>query len=138
VKFVLRKKGEGYEKQLEAVSFRMMLQGWLGIGLGWNLMALSLWATLRAMGVEDIDLLKDFPLLLAGVALAMVAGFLSLMPGGAFVRELVLAELMVPRFGSATALVSAVLLRLVWLVAELLISGVLYYAFYRHSGTERS
>jgi len=59
------------------------------------------------------------------------------MPGGAFVRELILAELMVPRFGDATALVSAVLLRLVWLVAELLISGILYYAFNRHPGTER-
>ena len=137
VKFVLRKKSEGYEQQLESISFRLMMQGWLGIGIGWNLMALSLWATLRAMGVEDIDLWQDFPLLLAGVALAMVVGFLSLMPGGAFVRELVLAELMVPRFGSATALVSAVLLRLIWLVTELLISGILYYAFHRHSGTER-
>ena len=124
--------------RLDAVTFRMMLQGWLGIGIGWMLMGLSLWATLRALGVEDLQLMKDFPLLVAGVALALVAGFLSLIPGGAGVRELILAELMNPRFGSATALVSAVLLRLVWLVAELLISGILYYAFHRHPGAERS
>jgi len=56
----------------------------------------------------------------------MVAGFLSLIPGGAVVRELILAELMVPEFGSAVALLSAVVLRLVWLLAELLISAILY------------
>jgi glycosyltransferase 2 family protein len=137
VRLVRGRKPETETVNLEAISFRMMLQGWLGIGLGWCLMGLSLWATLRSIGVEDIHLAEDFPLLVAGVALALVAGFLSLMPGGAFVRELILAELMVPRFGSATALVSAVLLRLVWLVAELLISGILYYAFNRHPGAER-
>lgn len=124
------------EVKLDAISFRMMLQGWLGIGLGWCLMGLSLWATLRSIGVTDVHL-EDFPLLVASVALALVAGFLSLMPGGAFVREMILTQLMFPRFGSATALVSAVLLRLVWLVAELLISGILYYAFHRDPGTER-
>jgi uncharacterized membrane protein YbhN (UPF0104 family) len=138
VQLVLRKKSESNAVNLSAISFRTMLQGWLGIGLGWCLMGLSLWATLKSIGVEDLPLAEDFPLLVASVALALVAGFLSLMPGGAFVRELVLAELMVPRFGSATALVSAVLLRLVWLVAELIISGILYYAFNRHPGAERS
>ena len=137
VRLVRGRNPDGDAVNLDAISFRMMLQGWLGIGLGWCLMGLSLWAVLRSIGVEDIHLAEDFPLLVAGVALALVAGFLSLMPGGAFVRELILAELMVPRFGSATALVSAVLLRLVWLVAELLISGILYYAFNRHPGAER-
>ena len=49
-----------------------------------------------------------------------------MVPGGAVVREAVLAELMVPRLGEATALLSAVLLRLVWLLSELVISGILY------------
>ena len=69
----------------------------------------------------------------ASVALAMVGGFLSLIPGGVVVREAVLAELMVPHFevimphlGQVIAVVSALLLRLVWLVAELVISGILY------------
>jgi hypothetical protein len=42
------------------------------------------------------------------------------------VREAVLAELMVPRLGEMAALLGAVLLRLVWLLSELLISGILY------------
>ena len=44
----------------------------------------------------------QFPLYAASVSLAMVAGFLSLIPGGAVVRELVLAELMAPRFGDVS------------------------------------
>ena len=38
----------------------------------------------------------------------------------------VLAELMIPYLGGAVALVSAILLRLVWLVSELVVSGILY------------
>ena len=60
-------------------------------------------------------------------ALAMVAGFLSLIPGGAFIREMVLTELIAPQFGDMVALVSAVVLRLVWLGGELVISGILYF-----------
>lgn len=62
----------------------------------------------------------------AAITLATVAGFLSFVPGGAVVREAVLTELMVPHLGDAVALLSAILLRLVWLVAELVISGILY------------
>ena len=62
----------------------------------------------------------------ASVCLAVVAGFLSLIPGGLGVRELVLDELMAEPFGRTVALVSAVLLRLVWLMTELAISGILY------------
>jgi uncharacterized membrane protein YbhN (UPF0104 family) len=67
-----------------------------------------------------------WPRLTVAVSLAVVAGFLSLLPGGLGVRELVLDELMIVPFGAMVALVSAVLLRLVWLLAELLVSGILY------------
>ena len=66
----------------------------------------------------------------AAVALATVAGFLSFVPGGAVVREAVLAEtlgLLMPGLGGVTALVGSVLLRLVWLLSELAISGILYF-----------
>ena len=79
------------------------------------------------MDVSDLNLVAQFPLYVASVSLAMVAGFLSLIPGGAVVRELVLAELMAPRFGDVVAVVSALLLRLTWLVAELVISAILYF-----------
>ena len=74
----------------------------------------------------DAGPLGQLHLCTAGVSLAMVAGFLSLVPGGAVVREAILAELMVPWVGEVLALVSAVMLRLVWLLSELAISGILY------------
>lgn len=111
---------------IEQLNPGTMLYGWLAMGIGWWILGLSLWAVLRAMGTIDSGPAQHALLCTASVALAMVAGFLSLIPGGAVVRELVLAELMVPQFGEAAALLSAVVLRLVWLLSELAISIILY------------
>lgn len=116
-------------ERLKELSFGLMVRGWLGIMVGWTVMGLSLWATLRSLGVAELHPLYDLPLLTASVALAMVAGFLSLIPGGIVVRELVLTQLLAPQLGDegeATALVAAIFLRLAWLLAELVISGILY------------
>jgi uncharacterized membrane protein YbhN (UPF0104 family) len=87
---------------------------------------------LRALGVAEASPIAQLPLHTAAVTLATVTGFVSFVPGGAVVREAVLTELMIPHLGGAVALLSAILLRLVWLVAELVISGILY-AFHRRS-----
>jgi uncharacterized membrane protein YbhN (UPF0104 family) len=89
---------------------------------------LSLWAVLRALGAGEENPFDQLHLCTAAVALATVVGFLSFVPGGAVVREAVLTELLavVPHVGGLTALVSSVLLRLVWLLSELVISGILY------------
>lgn len=102
-----------------------LLLGWLLLVPAWPVLGLSLWATLRSIGAPGLEL-GDLPLCTLSVALAIVAGFLAMMPGGAVVREAVLLELMVPQFGEVAALVSALLLRLVFLVSEIAISGILY------------
>ena len=94
-------------------------------------------AVLNAMNVDGLDLLGHLPRYVAAVSLAMVAGFLSLIPGGLGVRDLILTQLTEPYFAgdegvsctlapAAAAVVSAVLLRAVWLLAELISSGILY------------
>ncbi|MCH2398715.1 MAG: hypothetical protein MK364_06385, partial [Pirellulales bacterium] len=65
-------------------------------------------------------------LLTATVGLALVAGFLSLLPGGIGVRELVVTTLLVPVYGELSAILSAVLMRITWLLAELIASVFLY------------
>jgi uncharacterized membrane protein YbhN (UPF0104 family) len=108
----------------------VLLGGWLSILLGWVLFALSLWAALEAIGAGPASLFDALPRYTASVALAMVAGFAALTPAGLGVRDAILMELLAPVFASdaaATALVSAVLVRLIWLVAELVISGILYF-----------
>ena len=79
------------------------------------------------MGAADANPLAQLHLYTAAITLATVAGFVSFVPGGAVVREAVLTELMVPYLGGAVSLVGAILLRLAWLVAELIISGILYF-----------
>lgn len=112
--------------RLRQLHVRKLLWPWLSIAGGWLLLALSLCAVLKGVDAPDLDLRSQMPLYMAAVGLAVVAGFLSLIPGGALVREAVLMELVAPHFGASTALVAAILLRLVWLVSELLASGILY------------
>jgi uncharacterized membrane protein YbhN (UPF0104 family) len=117
--------------RLDRLGYRNLALGWLAIGGGWLLVAASLWATLRAMDVPQaadsfVALLEQLPWLTASVALSVVAGFLSLLPGGALVRESVLYVLLQEPLGNETALVAAVVLRLVWLASEVIVAGGLW------------
>lgn len=114
------------QKAIDGISYSLMGRGWLAISFSWLLFGLSLWAAMRAIPTVHEVPWNSFPLLVATVSLAMVAGFLSLLPGGAGVRELVVSSLLTPQFGMVIALSAAVILRLVWLVSELTISIILY------------
>ena len=120
-------------EKLGKLGYGTLLTGWVLGLLGWILLGLSYWATLRAMGVPELDPIRHLPRYVAGVSLAVVAGFLLLiLPGGVGVREAFLVKLMLsylqPRVAEADAAAwaSAFLLRLVWTVSELVISGMMY------------
>jgi glycosyltransferase 2 family protein len=123
------------QKRLDRIGFGTLLIGWGCMTVCWLLLGLSLWAVLCAFGAGVANPWPYMPHYTATVALAMVAGFLSLIPGGIGPRDAILGVLMTPYFMSienlpiapaAAAIASAALLRVVWLVAELAISGVLY------------
>ncbi len=134
VRFLMRKRAaRNLDGALAGIDGRHMAWGWVAMSIGWGLLGLSLWATVRGLPGDPRPLgasLLDLPLLTACTALAMVLGFVSLIPGGFGVRELVMTSLLAPQpeFGAARALVAAVLLRIVWLLAELALCGVLYSA----------
>jgi uncharacterized membrane protein YbhN (UPF0104 family) len=107
------------------ITFRLLATGWIAAFVCWVLWGLSLWATLRAIGVGTLDPIRDLPLSVAAVSLAVVGGFVSMLPGGLVVRDALLLELLSPVCGPANALLATVLLRLVWLVSELGICGIL-------------
>jgi uncharacterized membrane protein YbhN (UPF0104 family) len=115
------------DANLHGINLRLLAAGWLAAISCWTLLGLSLWAILRAMGIT-LDPLGDLPLLIASVALAVVAGFASMLPGGLVVRDALLMQLLTPACGAANALVAAVLMRLVWLVSELAACVILYVA----------
>ncbi len=115
-------------EKLGRLGHKTLVVGWAAMTLVWVILGLSLWATLRAMGIEEPDLLGHLPRYTACVSLAMVAGFLSLIPGGLGVRDFLLVKLILRLFEvtAAQAAVASGLLRLIWLVSELAISGILY------------
>jgi uncharacterized membrane protein YbhN (UPF0104 family) len=108
------------------LGYKTMWFGWGLTGVGWAILGLSFWAILRALDAAGNNPFEQFHLYTAAVTMATVTGFVSFVPGGAVVREAVMTEMMTPYFGGAAALIGAVLLRLVSLVAELTISGILW------------
>jgi uncharacterized membrane protein YbhN (UPF0104 family) len=117
-----------FDASLEGINLRLLASGWAAAVLCWTLLGVSLWATLMAVGVGNLRLVEELPRLVAAVAFSVVAGFLSMLPGGLLVRDAILMQLLVPVYGEANSLVAAVFLRLVWLVTEVAMCGILYVA----------
>jgi len=112
--------------EMEQLDYGTLAIGWIGTGIGWGITGLSFWAALRGIGATNQGPIESLPLCTLVVCISIVAGFMSMIPGGFVVREAVLAELIEPQIGAAAA-VSAIVLRLVWLAAELAVSAVLYF-----------
>ncbi|MCA9102450.1 MAG: UPF0104 family protein [Planctomycetales bacterium] len=117
---------EAAEQRLAVLGWDTMALGWLANTIGWLLMTASLVAVLAALGVDSFAAVNHWPRYLATVTLSVVAGFLSLIPGGAGVREIVIMKLLAGEIGDGPAIVAAVLLRIVWLVSEVVVSSILY------------
>ena len=120
-------------EKLGRLNYRILLLGWLGMGVGWAVMGLSFWATLRGMDLPGTDVLPELPRFTASVALATVVGFIVIfIPAGVGVREAALVNLILPYLSNIVAepelvaWISVALFRLVSVVSEVLISGILY------------
>jgi uncharacterized membrane protein YbhN (UPF0104 family) len=111
---------------LSGYDVRLLAAGWFAGCVCWLLLGLSLWATLQSIAAAQVGLIDNLPVLIAAIAFAVVAGFVSMLPGGLVVRDAALLQLLAPLCGDANALVAAVLLRLVWLVTEVAVCGILY------------
>jgi uncharacterized membrane protein YbhN (UPF0104 family) len=114
------------QSRICGITFGVLSTGWIAAVIGWTLFATSLWGTLRAIGIDEFPLIENLPVLITAVASAVVLGFVSMVPGGLGVRDGVLFGLLAPVCGEANALVASVLMRLVWLVSEVVACGILY------------
>lgn len=119
----------------QTITARLLAKGWVASVACWIVLGWSMWATLRAIGVTSIDPISGLPLMVAVVALSIVAGFLSMLPGGMVVRDALLFELLSTVCSEADALVAAVLWRLVSLLAEVGVCGILEIAYRMHCRT---
>jgi uncharacterized membrane protein YbhN (UPF0104 family) len=113
-----------------SVNTALIAKGWAASLITWLLNALSLFATLSALPMPDPLPLDGMTVarLMTSLCAAVVAGFVSMVPGGLLAREYVLDRLLVPHFGEVYALLAAVLLRIVWLLTEVIGSTILYVA----------
>lgn len=100
----------------------LVFRGWAVSVAAMIAMGVGLLAVLQAMpgDLPAIGSPRLLAICVAAVSLSLVAGFISLLPGGAGVRELVLTLLLAPLVGSSEALVVAILHRLCTIAAELL------------------
>ncbi|MFO0960101.1 MAG: hypothetical protein U0800_22135 [Isosphaeraceae bacterium] len=96
--------------------------------VGWFFWGMSQVAAVRGIGVGNSAAPlgpSDWPTVVASVALATLAGFVvAVFPGGLVVREGVLMAALGPLLGEGEAVVAALGLRLTWVAAELLASGI--------------
>lgn len=112
------------DPDIHGLSKWVIVRGWLQMAVGWLLVAGSLWAVLKAIPGPEADL-SHFAIALECVTLSIVLGFASLIPGGLGVRELVIVPLLSPEFGAGKALACAIVIRLIWLIAEVSIVGII-------------
>ncbi len=106
----------------------LIVKGWgamLGVWLMWGL---SLLCVLQALPIAE-QTTTNWPHLmlssLGACTLAVVLGFVSLLPGGAGVREVVLSTILAPIVGPTAALCAAIWLRVIWLATELALVALL-------------
>jgi len=118
-------------QKLAGFDYRTLICGWTAMVFGWVVMGTSLWAMLRGLDFEA-NLAQAWYLYTAIVAMAVVGGFVSMIPGGLLAREAVFTGLLASLLHCEpkTALIAAAALRLTWLLAELLISVILYFVRY--------
>jgi hypothetical protein len=106
------------------------------------LLGLSQLAVVRSFDPTGTDAIIDFrlaPVVIASVALATVAGFaVAVLPGGLGVREGVLMSALAPAIGSDQAVIASLLLRLVWVAAELAAASIVFPLFRHPPGEGKS
>ena len=110
---------------LPQLNYRFLALGIL-FGLGaWVFMGLSLAAAICAVN-DSVPVWSGLVLLTAQFAAATIVGWIIPTPGGLGGREAALRTLLQSTLGEGPAALVALLLRLTWIVTELVISGFLY------------
>jgi uncharacterized membrane protein YbhN (UPF0104 family) len=115
----------GSNPTLPAITFSLTAWGIACAVVAWVVLGLSLWATLRAVGVAEPRPLAQLPLWVEAVTLPVVAGFLSLIPGGLLVRDALQVELLATTVTAEVALVAAALWRVISVASEVVTCVIL-------------
>jgi glycosyltransferase 2 family protein len=111
------------------LNWRLTFRGWALLCITWLGFGLSLGCVLYGLPSNQwlAESATHFWLsVFAACGLSIVIGFLSMVPGGAGVREVVLAMILTPVVGATAALCCAIWLRITWLITELILAGICF------------
>ncbi len=106
-------------------TWRLFATGWGAATATWCGLALSLWLSVRALAPGFPATLENGLVCLLAAALPVVAGYLSLIPGGLLVRDGLMTLLLTPATGPEVALAATLLVRLTWVASEALLCVIL-------------
>ncbi len=133
VKIIGVKKFSEEVRKVDQLSWRTFLFGVPLMVSYWLLLGLSLWCVLLGIGLE-LPFLGTYPVSLLAITASMTAGFVFVVaPGGMGVREMIILMLLAPLLKEFTnvpegaALVSACVLRILWIAAEMICAGFVYF-----------
>lgn len=82
------------DQKLKGLRFRTLGFGWLLTSVSWLLLGLSLWATIRGIGIETGPLLEHLPRFVLAASLSVVLGFVLMVPAGIGVREFAMVQVL--------------------------------------------
>jgi uncharacterized membrane protein YbhN (UPF0104 family) len=128
------KKDPEIDAKLAGLTLKTLLVGWVLLIPAWFLLGLSLWASIRGIGIEAEPLLDVLPRFTLAAAFSMVLGFVLMVPGGLGVREFAMAQVLITYFAAhpsdadpaSQAIVVAGVQRIVSILTELFISALLW------------
>ena len=103
---------------VSGITWSLTAAGVLCSTLAWGVLGLSLWAAVRAVSDVPVSPIAQLALWIESVTLPVVAGFLSLIPGGLMVRDVLQVELLTPTLPADVALVVAAVWRLISVASE--------------------
>lgn len=114
--------------RLPPVEFRTLAAGLLLTGIGWWMQGLGMWAMFQAISPTPPQLtLSRLAEITAAVAFSNVAGFVIIvLPAGFGIREGLLYNLLKSVDDRVFVTATVILLRLAWIVAEVIVGFVLY------------
>lgn len=124
-----RRSTSNLREEVNNITTTKMIPCWFVATMGWLFLGGSMMACLASLPDEIMSnplYPADYGVITASVALAMVAGFISLLPGGAGVREYVILAMLTINYGIVASTLAAVILRFVWLSTEVLLSAIFY------------
>ena len=86
------------DRKLAGLNFRTLGIGWGLMTIAWFFLGLSLWATIRGVGIEPGPLWEHLPRFVLAAAISVVLGFVMMIPAGLGVRDMVMALVLTAYF----------------------------------------